>query len=69
MKNNQVLLCNGCSHTFGSECSTSWPEEISKLTGFDYENLAFPGTSNQSILRRTVKYRLITSTNLYCDVQ
>jgi hypothetical protein len=58
MKNNKVLLCNGCSHTFGSECDTSWPTEISKLTGFDYENLALPGTSNQSILRRTVKYIL-----------
>jgi len=48
------ILVNGCSHTFGSECNTNWVKELALLEGCDYENMALPGTSNQSILRRTI---------------
>lgn len=50
------LLTVGCSHTEGSECTTSWPTEFSKLTGIDVINLGNGGASNYSILNDTVKY-------------
>jgi len=53
---SKYILVNGCSHTEGSECSTNWPAEFSKLADVHVENLAQGGSSNLSIMRRTIEY-------------
>lgn len=50
------ILTIGCSHTEGSECSTSWPTEFGILADCEVVNIAKGGASNYSILNKTVQY-------------
>ena len=44
------ILTVGCSHTEGSECSTSWPTEFGILADCEVVNVAKGGASNYLIL-------------------
>ena len=50
------VLTVGCSHTEGSECSTSWPTEFGNIANCDIINLGKGGASNYSIVDTTIKY-------------
>lgn len=54
------LLVNGCSFAYGQGLSNpidqSWSALVAKKLGVPLVNLSFPGSSNQSIRRRTYEY-------------
>ena len=49
------VLTVGCSHTEGSECSTSWPTEFGNIANCDIINLGKGGASNYSIVDGPIK--------------
>ena len=56
--NKIQLFTNGDSNTFGSELLTnnSWPVMLSKKLNCTVDNYAFPGSSNDKIIRETTDY-------------
>ena len=52
------LFTNGDSNTYGSELLTnnSWPVMLSKKLNCTVDNYAFPGSSNDKIIRETTDY-------------
>lgn len=54
------ILSNGCSWTYGHNLSNpkenAWPATLAKKLDLPIVNLALPGSSNDSILRRTTEY-------------
>ncbi len=57
MKKFNCIYANGCSWTHGSELQGmhgAWPYIVAKELGVEAINNAEPGTSNDSIVRRTV---------------
>ena len=52
------LFTNGDSNTYGSELLTnnSWPVMLSKKLNCTVDNYAFPGSSNDKIVRETTDY-------------
>jgi len=53
-----MIYTNGCSWTFGSELADvqqAWPYLLGTALGATVDNQAEPGTSNGSIVRRTVR--------------
>jgi len=53
---SKLILANGCSHTAGSECTTSWGNEISKKLNGNLMNISQPGGSNHRIMRTTIEW-------------
>lgn len=54
------ILSNGCSWTYGHNLPNpkeqAWPATLAKKLDLPVVNLAIPGSSNDSILRRTTEY-------------
>jgi hypothetical protein len=60
-----LLLANGCSHTAGAEIEyllqgycyeKAYPKHTAELLGWDYENIANSGASQERIIRTTVNW-------------
>lgn len=58
---SKKLVAHGCSFTYGCELEnpdkSSFPVLLGNKLGYDVDNLAIPGTSNEHIIKDIVNYR------------
>jgi hypothetical protein len=58
---NKTLVAHGCSYTYGCELEnpskTAFPVLVADKLGYNVDNLAIPGTSNEHILKDIVNYQ------------
>jgi len=58
---NKRLVAHGCSYTYGCELEnpneTAFPVLIGKKLGYEVDNLAIPGTSNDRIIKDIINYK------------
>jgi len=67
---NKKLVAHGCSFTYGCELEdpnkSAFPILIGNKLGYDVDNIAIPGTSNEHILKDIVNYKDTIDLLLVC---